>query len=282
MKKILEHFLKLTDGWTAVNWRWPSGRICMPEAGVGNSNTVFRWPTNINSIEEYWDRARSPLPGHQALAAMNAMQKAPAFAGPHYSDSTNLVPMEHHPPLPNLVVGVDGTTVTDDGLVVKNVQRAERINTNYEARIEAPFESWQVCRMVRRDFNFVTTKSFHRGTGKRHVKEQLRELVLDLRLQSEFFRDDVASLALNPQPDVRIVPIRLFNQHAGSIHRSMLIADKAYARINHAFKQGLLSENEHRAYCRNFELAWASIKAYLNKGQSDKSAQELGADQGIA
>lgn len=183
---------------------------------------------------------------------------------------------------PNIVVGADGTAVTDDGLVVKNVHRAERINTNYEARIDAPFESWQVCRLVRRDFNFVTTKSFHRGAGKRHIRDQMRELVYDLRLQSEFLRDDVESFPVNPEPIVRVVPIRLFNHYAGGIHRSMLIADKAYARLNHAFASGKVSETEFRNYSRNFELAWAGIKAYLNDGQSDKSAQELGVAQGIA
>jgi hypothetical protein len=190
--------------------------------------------------------------------------------------------MEHQQTSPNLVVGADGRAVTDDGLVVKNVHRAEKINTNYEARIEAPFESWQVCRLVRRDFNFVAAKSFHRGAGRRHVREQLRELIYDLRLQSEFFRDDVASFPVNPEPIIKVVPIRLFSHYAGGIYRSMLIADKAYARINHAFSQGQVAERDFQMYSRNFELAWAAVKAYLNEGQSDKSAQELGVAQGVA
>lgn len=190
--------------------------------------------------------------------------------------------MELEQTTPTTAVGADGTTVTDDGLVVKNVHRAERINTNYEARIDAAFESWQVCRLVRRDFNFVTTKAFHRGAGKRHIREQIHELVSDLRLQAEFFRDDVGSFSDNPEPNVRTVPIRLFNLYAGGIHRSMLIADKAYARINHAYGNREISESDFRNYSRNFELAWANIKAYLNEGQSEKSAQELGVAQGIA
>lgn len=190
--------------------------------------------------------------------------------------------MEHQPTPSNITFAADGTAVTDDGLVVKNVHRAERINTNYEARIDAPFESWQVCRMVRRDFNFVATKSFHRAAGKRKVKEQINELVADLRLQAEFFLDDVNSFPANPEPDVRQVPIRLFSHYAAGIHRSMLIADKAYSRINLAFTSGKVSEVDYRAYSKNFELAWSSIKAFLNEGQSDKTAQELGAAQGIA
>ena len=188
--------------------------------------------------------------------------------------------LQHTPP--TIAFGADGTAVTDDGLVLKNVHKAERINTNYEARVEAPFESWQICRLVRRDFNFVITKCFHRTVGRRSVGNHLRDLGYDLRLQAEYLRDDVASLETNPQPNVRTVPIRLFTHLGGSLYRSMLIADKAYARLNYAFANGKVSESDFQDYSRNFELAWADIKAYLNDGQSDKSAQELGAAQGIA
>jgi hypothetical protein len=183
---------------------------------------------------------------------------------------------------PTLAFGADGTAVTDDGLVLKNVHKAERINTNYEARVEAPFESWQICRLVRRDFNFVITKCFHRSVGRRNVGNHLRDLGYELRLQAEYFRDEVAAFEVNPEPNVRTVPIRLFTHLGGSLYRSMLTADKAYARLNYAFSNGKVSEIDFQAYSRNFELAWADIKAYLNDGQSDKSAQELGAAQGIA
>jgi hypothetical protein len=188
--------------------------------------------------------------------------------------------LQHTPP--TIAFGADGTAVTDDGLVLKNVHKAERINTNYEARVDAPFESWQICRLVRRDFNFVITKCFHRAVGRRSVGNHLRDLGYDLRLQAEYLRDDVASFEVNPEPNVRTVPVRLFTHLGGSLYRSMLIADKAYARLNYAFANGKVSENDFQEYSRNFELAWAGIKAYLNDGQSDKSAQELGAAQGIA
>lgn len=141
---------------------------------------------------------------------MKATQKAPAFAALHWSARTNLALMEHLQTSPTIVAGENGTAVTDDGLVVKNVHRAERINTNFEARVEAPFESWQVCRLVRRDFNFVTSKSFHRTAHRRQTGHDLRDLGYDLRLQAEFFRDDVSNLPTNPAPDVKVVPIRLF------------------------------------------------------------------------
>ncbi|CAN7644873.1 hypothetical protein [Massilia sp. LjRoot122] len=213
---------------------------------------------------------------------MKATQKAPAFAALHWSARTNLALMEHLQTSPTIVAGENGTAVTDDGLVVKNVHRAERINTNFEARVEAPFESWQVCRLVRRDFNFVTSKSFHRTAHRRQTGHDLRDLGYDLRLQAEFFRDDVSNLPTNPAPDVKVVPIRLFTNLGGSLYRSLLIADKAYARINYAFSNNQLSEADYQAYSKNFELAWAGIKAYLNDGQSEKTAQQLGVDQGIA
>ena len=197
---------------------------------------------------------------------------------------TNLALMELSQTSPHLTVAADGSAVTDDGLVVKHVLHAERINTTNEARVDARFVSWQICRLVRRDFNYVATKSFHKGAGKSKVrtKEQLRELMTDIRLQAEFFLDDVSGFPVNPVPNVRVVPLRLFSDFVGGLLRSMMIADKAYDRLNHAFEQGQVSEEDYRAYSRNFELSWSAIKAFLNNGQSDKSAQELGAAQGIA
>lgn len=218
---------------------------------------------------------------------MNAMQKAPAFAASSRLGRTTLALMELLHTSPNLTVAADGSAVTDDGLVVKHVLNAERINTTNEARVEAQFVSWQICRLVRRDFNYVVTKSFHRGAGKdkaraARAREQLRDLMTDIRLQSEFFLDDVTHLAVNPAPNVRVVPLRLFANFVGGLLRSMMIADKAYGRLNHAFEAGEVSEEDYRAYSRNFEMSWSAIKAYLNNGQSDQSAQELGAAQGIA
>jgi len=185
---------------------------------------------------------------------------------------------------PNLTVAPDGSAVTDDGLVVKHVLQAERINTTNEARVNAQFVSWQICRLVRRDFNYVVTKSFHKGAGKAKVRarEQLRDLMTDIRLQAEFFLDDVTCFPINLEPNVRVVPLRLFSDFVGGLLRSMMIADKAYGRLNYAFEQGQVSEENYNAYSRNFEMSWSAIKAFLNNGQSDQSAQELGAAQGIA
>jgi hypothetical protein len=218
------------------------------------------------------------------LAPINAMQKAPAFAAAPSPGRTTLALMELLHTSPNLTVAADGTAVTDDGLVVKHVLNAERINTTNEARVDARFVSWQICRLVRRDFNYVVTKSFHKGAGKSKVRarEQLRELMTDIRLQAEFFLDDVGCFPVNPEPNVRVVPLRLFSNFVGGLLRSMMIADKAYGRLNHAFEEGRVSEEDYRAYSRNFEMSWSAIKAFLNNGQSDQSAQELGAAQGIA
>lgn len=185
---------------------------------------------------------------------------------------------------PNLILAADGSAVTDDGLVVKHVFDAERINTTKEARVDVQFVSWQVCRLVRRDFYYVATKSFYRGAGKTGVRagEQLRDLMTDIRLQAELFLDDVSCFPVNPQPKTRTVPLRLFSNFVGSLLRSMMIADKAYSRLNHAYAGGLIAKEDYRTYSRNFEMSWSAIKIFLNNGQSDKSAQELGAAQGIA
>jgi hypothetical protein len=185
---------------------------------------------------------------------------------------------------PHLIVALDGSAVTEDGLVVKNVLNAERIHTQNDVRVEAKFVSWQISRLVRRDFNFVATKSFHRGAGRGKLKtrEQLRDLMTDLRMQAEFFVDDVSDLIDDPAPELKIVPLRLFTHFVGGLYRTMVIADRAYGRLNFAYNTGKVTQEDYRAYTRNFENSWGVIKAFLNNAQSNKTAQELGADQGIA
>lgn len=77
----------------------------------------------------------------------------------------------------------NGTVVTADGLALKGSDAIEIINVRLENRLDAPFYSWQVCRIVRRDFNFVATKFFHRESQREGGREQVRSLVHEVRLR---------------------------------------------------------------------------------------------------
>src|SRR5690606_36969577 len=112
-----------------------------------------------------------------------------------------------------------------------------------EGRLDTPFYSWQVCRLVRRDFNFVAVKLFHRE--KRHGgREQVRSLAHEVRLQAELLADECTGFGAPPPGDGKLVPIRLVSPIAAGLYRSFLIADAAYAKLNHAVSAGKIQLNQ--------------------------------------
>lgn len=185
------------------------------------------------------------------------------------------------PPL-DVTVLDNGTILTAGGLALKNTDAVEIINVRLENRTECVFYSWQACRQVRRDFNFVAAKMFHRErrTGGR---EQIRGLVQEVRAQAEMLLMEVESFEAPPATEGNAVPLRLFSPNVASLFRAFQMADVAYAKINHAVKSRKLAENLVHSYTHPFEAAWSDLKMYCStRNQQDKSAREMADAGGIA
>jgi hypothetical protein len=179
-----------------------------------------------------------------------------------------------------LIMRPDGTGVTNDGLVLKNVNRVERFNLRMDVRLNAEFISWQVCRIVRRDFFFITSKMLYSLTSATKA-EQLRALVLDVRMLADEFVSKISDHEANPLPEVREVPMRLICSEAASLYKAFIQADQAYARLNHGLARGVIGVNEVYDYTGDFEAGISGIKLFLGGGASTKTAHELGAEEGI-
>lgn len=176
----------------------------------------------------------------------------------------------------------NGDVLTVDGLKLKHIEGIEMINVRLEDRVDTLFYSWQVCRIVRRDFNFVATKLFHREK-RRGGREQVRSLIHEVRLQAELLADECKIFDAPEPADPKTVPIRLVSAAAAGLYRSFLIADAAFARLNHAVATNKLAQNKVHSYTQPFEGAFSDLKMYCStRNQQEKSAHEIATEQGIA
>lgn len=185
-------------------------------------------------------------------------------------------------PPPDVAVLDNGTVLTADGLALKGIDAVEIINVRLENRAECLFYSWQAYRLVRRDFNFVAAKMFHRER-RAGGRDQVRSLVQEVRAQAEMLLMDCESFEVPPVTDGSAVPLRLFSPNVASLFRAFQMADSAYARLNHAVKSRQLAENLVHSYTHPFEAAFSDLKMYCStRNQQDKSAREMAEAGGIA
>jgi hypothetical protein len=185
-------------------------------------------------------------------------------------------------PPSDITVLDNGTILTADGLALKGTDAVEIINVRLENRTEYLFYSWQACRLVRRDFNFVAAKMFHRERRK-GGQEQVRSLVHEVRMQAEMLVIGCSSFDTPPDSPGRAVPLRLVSASTASLFKAFQMADGAYAKLNHAVQNKKLAENLVHAYTHPFEAAFSDLKLYCStRNQQEKTAREIAVSEGIA
>lgn len=187
--------------------------------------------------------------------------------------------------MPNAISTLFATSansvVTDDGLCLKNVDKIERIRCDREQRIEPAFQSWQISRYVRRDYFLICFKMHCRSKDKA-IAQQFSAFLIELRLKAEELREAVSSLPENPEPSAFKVPLRIVSMDAASLIKSMLMADLAFSRLNHAALKNAMRLDEVHATTREFELTFADLKGYaVGAVQSTRTASELGVEAGV-
>ena len=191
--------------------------------------------------------------------------------------------MESQLTTPSEITVLDnGTVLTADGLALKGTDSVEIINARLENRVDACFSSWQACRTVRRDFNFVATKLFHRERRK-GGREHVRGLVDEVRLQAELLAHECQSFDAPPPGPGKVAPLRLVSPVAAGLFKAFQLADASYAKLNFAVENRKLAENLVHAYTHPFESAFSDLKLYCStRNQQEKSARELAEAGGIA
>lgn len=118
-----------------------------------------------------------------------------------------------------------------DGLVMKGVKRIESIRTRYEERMEVNIQTWQCSRLIRRDFNILTSKMY---LSKRHsnVSQKISKYLHRL----ERIAKDIESLAnCHPQQFIATknasIQLRVISSDAKKLINIIIKVDAALCVI---------------------------------------------------
>lgn len=184
--------------------------------------------------------------------------------------------------LPTMSETLQSPNVTEDGLVIKNTARIERIESRMEKRLTVQVFSWQISRVIRRDFNLLSAKMYMRGQDKKQ-KAQISELLLELSLQSASLKAESTNFSDDPNPTIRELPIRIVSPESAMLYQALKEADKVYARLGFAYREHQITERSFNERCHSFESAYSDLKRYIiGIATSNKTAAEIGQEKGIS
>jgi hypothetical protein len=170
---------------------------------------------------------------------------------------------------------------TENGLVIRDVCKIEEIKTRMECRTDAKCFSWQVGRILRRDFQRVSYK-IYKICCNPAGQARTRDLLMELALQAEEMKSKSTEFADMGEPEATTVPIRIVSPQTAMLFQSLKQADETYARLNLAYAQSRLTDRARSEIALGFEDAYSDLKRSLfNFGASNKTASELGKEMGI-
>lgn len=175
---------------------------------------------------------------------------------------------------------INPTITTEAGLVLKNVGRIEDIDTRLEVRIDANLRSWQCSRMLRRDFNLVTAKMYIKCRNK-NDKRQVKSLIEEFVLQSEFLKAESELFELSYDLQVGSVPLRIVSPEASLLYKTFMEIDLVIAKLTCAELDLRLSHEKLQEMPQDVFCAYSDLKTYVLGVTQMKTAAELGQENGI-
>ena len=175
------------------------------------------------------------------------------------------------------------TLLTPSGLVIKNVARAEGIDTQRELRIEASLYSWECSRILRRDFPLLTTKMFKALASRTDWrKDQIRSMLTDVSLASETFVAECRPYKATHEFDTETmhhVPLRIISPEAFELYRSFMAVDEGMMRLACAVVDGKMNRDRRRDIFQSFEGRYLDLKKLvMHNRQSTKTAEQMASE----
>lgn len=179
------------------------------------------------------------------------------------------------------------TVMTAEGLVIKNLAKAEGIDAPREFRTEAVLHSWECDRILRRDFHLITPKIFKALCARDDWrKPHIRSMLKDIQLAAETFEANCRPYPVTRQYDpsqLRRLPIRIICAEANWLYQAFLTVDQCMLRLSCAVVDGKMSLDQRRQMFRAFEVVYADLKGLVihNRqpaGTADQLASQLGVE----
>jgi len=140
-------------------------------------------------------------------------------------------------------------------LVIKGVQRIESINTPYEKRVESEFESWQCCRIIRRDFNLLTAKMYMLSRKQQNL-HSIKKLLRIISLEALAIKVEFSNFEAPPVQAIS-VQLRLVSDEAETLLEAFKVVDAALSKaISTREKNAPLNE------FKSFFSAYSDLKKF--------------------
>lgn len=172
------------------------------------------------------------------------------------------------------------TTTTDDGLVLKNAARVEDIATRIDVRVDARLTSWKCNRLIRRDFNLVTSKMYIRCRD-RASRHQVLGLLEEMVLQSEFLKAESSQYEISHALPPTIIPIRIVCPEASMLYKTLVAIDESITRFHCAYLDGIATKDKLHGAPEEALAAYFDLKHYILGSLAKQTADEMGRDNGI-
>lgn len=147
--------------------------------------------------------------------------------------------------------------MTADGLIMKGIDRIEAINTPSEERTQANFRSWQMSRVVRRDFNLLTAKMFVLCLNPSNL-QKIRPMLLDVQEEAEALNNMALRYEMPKDLPVTTLPLRIVSDQARRLYEAIAIVDWALAKLLKSEMSEVAVDN-----CAPFFKAYGRLKNFI-------------------
>lgn len=120
--------------------------------------------------------------------------------------------------------------LTHDGLVLKGVDKLERINCD-ATRQEVILRTWQISRIVRRDYSLLAYKLFF-AMRKPRSRRQVTDLLYDLVEEADVLESATRHLGLPQADSSTVLNLRIVSGEAQLLLDALVTCDKALVKMN--------------------------------------------------
>ncbi|WP_194726354.1 hypothetical protein [Noviherbaspirillum malthae] len=180
--------------------------------------------------------------------------------------------------------GSQNTFKTAGGKILRYLDRVEGVRATREMRLEARVTSWEVDRILRRDFNLVSQKLYRAcSIWSPPERSVVRELITEFILHGEYLVGKSSMYEVTREiPAEYVTPVRIISAESNHIYRTLVTADAAMMRLKCAVIDGLITREERTHHFNEAMAPYSQLKLILT-GQKKltKTARQLGEELGI-
>jgi hypothetical protein len=151
---------------------------------------------------------------------------------------------------------------TANGLVLKCVADIESVRSSDATILPVRLGSWQICRLVRRDYYLLCSR-FDRRWKKEKERETLSMLLCDLEVEADRLEHFAAPFAKPSDVEHTEINLKIISLEAKAIWDALYKADGAIQRFcAHEDMRMVVSEN-----LMPFNLTFSRLKRFAVEGK---------------